>query len=169
MLAACAVVAYVVVARLVELFISNRNTRVLRARGAVEYGAAHYPVIVAIHAAWFIALIAFLPRPFVMHWVWLGVFAILQALRIWTMASLGAWFSTKVLTVPGVSLVARGPYRFMRHPNYAIVAGEIASLPLAFGEAAVAIVFSVLNIAVLAFRIRTEDTALAPRRALPPG
>jgi len=164
MLLALAIVAFVALERVIEVLISLRNTRALVAQGAVEHGASHYPVIVALHVAWFAAIIAFLPRPVEVRWLWIAVFAGLQIARVWTMASLGKWFSTRIVTVPGAPLVTRGPYRFMRHPNYAIVVGEIAALPLAFGEWEIALVFSVLNAAMLAWRIRIEDRALAPRR-----
>jgi methyltransferase len=164
MLLALAIIAFVALERMIEVLISLRNTRALVARGAVEHGASHYPVIVALHVAWFAALIAFLPRPVEIRWGWIAAFAALQIARVWTMASLGRWFSTRIVTIAGAPLVARGPYRFMRHPNYAIVAGEIAVLPLAFGEWEVALVFSILNAAMLAWRIRIEDRALAPRR-----
>jgi methyltransferase len=95
----------------------------------------------------------------------LGVFAVLQGLRIWVLASLGPFWTTRVLTLPGAPMVKRGPYRWVRHPNYLVVIGEIAVLPLAFGAWDVAILFSVLNLALLAWRIRIEDRALAPRRA----
>lgn len=164
MTAALAAIAYVAVARLVEMVIAMRNARALIARGAVEYGARHYPFLIALHVAWLISLAVFLPRPFEMHWGWLAAFAVLQILRVWTMASLGPWFTTRIITLPRAPLVTSGPYRFMRHPNYAIVIGEIVSLPLAFGETGVAIVFAVLNVALLAWRIRAEDRALATRR-----
>jgi methyltransferase len=164
MLLALAIVAFVALERVVEVLISLRNTRALMATGAVEHGASHYPVIVVLHMAWFAAIIAFLPRPVEIQWIWLAIFAALQIARVWTMASLGEWFSTRIVTVPGAPLVTRGPYRFMHHPNYAIVVGEIAVLPLAFGEWEVALVFSILNAAMLAWRIRIEDRALAPRR-----
>lgn len=167
MLLALAIVAFVALERVVEVLISQRNTRALMARGAVEHGAGHYPVIVALHVAWFAAMILCLPRPMEIRWGWIAAFAALQIARVWTMASLGRWFSTRIVTIAGAPLVARGPYRFMRHPNYAIVAGEIAVLPLAFGEWEIALVFSILNAAMLAWRIRIEDRALASRRSPP--
>jgi methyltransferase len=167
MLLALAIIAFVALERVVEVLISLRNTRALMARGAVEHGAGHYPVIVALHVAWFAAMILCLPRPMEIRWGWIAAFAALQVARAWTMASLGRWFSTRIVTIAGAPLVARGPYRFMRHPNYAIVAGEIAVLPLAFGEWEIALVFSILNAAMLAWRIRIEDRALASRRSPP--
>src|SRR5262249_24074026 len=94
----------------------------------------------------------------------LAAFAILQGLRLWVLLSLGRYWTTRIITVPGAPLVRRGPYRFLRHPNYLVVAAEIAMLPLAFGAWVVAVVFSALNAALLAWRIALEDQALAPRR-----
>jgi methyltransferase len=158
------IIALVAVERIAELGRARRNTRALLARGAVEAGAGHYPLLVLLHGAWLAALLYAVPTDTVPSWGWLGVFVLLQALRIWVLASLGPYWTTRIITLPGAPLVRKGPYRFLRHPNYAIVVGEIASLPLALGEIAVAIVFSVLNGAILALRIRTEEAALAERR-----
>jgi len=162
---AYAILALVVVQRLGELVLANRNTAALKARGAVEIGAAHYPLIVALHAAWLAAIFWFLPQPPTVSWPLLAVFLVLQALRVWVLATLGPYWTTRIITLPGAPLVKRGPYRFLRHPNYLVVAGEIAVLPLVFGEIAVAIVFALANAAVLFWRIRQEETALAARRA----
>ena len=96
-------------------------------------------------------------------WGWLGVFVVLQGLRLWVLASLGPLWTTRIITLPGAPLVRRGPYRFLRHPNYAVVVAEIAVLPLVFGAWRIALVFSLLNLALLAWRIRVEQQALAPR------
>ncbi|MBI3678271.1 MAG: hypothetical protein HY243_16805 [Proteobacteria bacterium] len=154
--------------RLLELYHSNRNTRALLARGAKEHGHAHYPLIVALHVCWLASLLLLVSHPFVMHWWALGLFVLFQALRIWMLISLGPYFTTRIITLEGEPLVKRGPYRFMRHPNYLVVVGEIASMPLALGETAVAIVFSLLNAGLLAWRIRAENAALASRRQLSP-
>jgi methyltransferase len=137
------IVALVVVQRLVELVYAERNTRALLKRGAIEVGRAHYPFIVALHA----------------------LFLLLQAGRIWVIATLGPYWTTRIITLDGAPLVRSGPYRFVRHPNYLIVVGEIALLPLVFGEVGVCLVFSVLNAALLFWRIRQEDAALSLRRA----
>lgn len=151
--------------RLGELVIAERNTRALRARGAVEVGAGHYPLIVALHLTWLVAIAACLPpRPEANLWL-LGLFALLEAARVWVLTSLGPFWTTRIITLPGAPLVRRGPYRFLRHPNYLVVIGEIACLPLAFGEVRVALIFSLLNAAVLGWRIRAEEAALAERRA----
>lgn len=161
------VVGLVAAMRLGELAYSARNARALKEQGAVELGARHYPLIVALHAAWLLALLALVPWNAAMSWIWLGLFLALQILRIWTVASLGRFWTARVYTVPGVPLVRRGPYRFVTHPNYLIVAGEIAVLPLVFGAWQIALVFSVLNAALLAWRIYIEEHGLASRRSLP--
>lgn len=158
------IVAGVVVQRLAELVWAQRNTRRLIAQGAVESGAGHYPLIVLLHVAWLAAIVGFLPARVTIDIALLLVFLVLQAARIWVMVSLGRWFTTRVFTLPGAALVRTGPYRFLRHPNYLVVMGEILTLPLVFGETGVAVVFSVLNAAMLAWRIRVEDAVLAPRR-----
>ena len=156
----------VAVQRLIEMRYAARNTAALRARGAVEIGARHYPLIVVLHAAWLTAIAALLPRPVVIHWPLLGAFVILQLLRVWVIRTLGPYWTTRVIMVPDAPLVRNGPYRFVRHPNYIVVACEIAVLPLVFGEIWVAIVFSLLNAAMLTWRIRQEETTLNPRRQL---
>ncbi|MBS0275306.1 MAG: hypothetical protein JSR55_13185 [Proteobacteria bacterium] len=160
------IIGFVALQRLAELPHAERNTRALMARGAVEIGREHYPWLVALHAAWLIAIFLALPSPPIIHAIPLIVYIVLQVLRVWTLISLGPYWTTRIITLPDVPLVKRGPYRFMRHPNYAIVAGEIAALPLVFGEWHVALIFSVLNGIVLFFRIREEERALDPRRAL---
>lgn len=162
------VMALVALQRLIEIFYAERNTRALLARGAVEVGRAHYPLIVLLHAAWLVAIVLLLPPGATINWPALGVFVLLQAARVWVIATLGPYWTTRIVTLDSAPLVRGGPYRFVRHPNYLVVAGEIAVLPLVFGEVAVAIVFTVLNAAMLAWRIRQEDAALSARRARPP-
>lgn len=157
------ILALVTAQRLGELVIARRNTARLLAKGAVERGAAHYPLIVILHAAWLggLWLLAW-NRPVL--WVWLAVYIVLQGMRIWVLATLGARWTTRILIVPGETLVRKGPYRLLSHPNYAVVVGEIAVLPLVFGLYGYAIVFSVLNGLVLWLRIRAEGAALAESR-----
>jgi methyltransferase len=162
------ILALVVAQRLVEIVYAERNTRALLARGAVEIGRAHYPLIVLLHAAWLTAIVLLLPADAAIHYFPLSVFVALQLARVWVLVALGPYWTTRIITLEGAPLVRTGPYRFVRHPNYLVVAGEIAMLPLAFGEWTVAIVFSILNAAVLAWRIRQEDAALAVRRARVP-
>ena len=158
------ILALVALQRLVEMRYAERNTKALRARGAVEIGAGHYPLIVFLHAGWLIAVVAFLPHPPIIHWWLLGVFILLQLLRLWVIATLGPYWTTRIISMPGAPLVRRGPYRFVSHPNYMVVAGEILVLPLVFGEVWVAVVFTILNAAILTWRIRQEETGLVTRR-----
>ena len=163
---AASVVALVALERLAELWHARRNTRALLEGGGIEVGRGHYPFMVALHTAWLLAIPLTVPSEADVSVPLLIVFAILQGLRLWVLLSLGRYWTTRVITVPGAPLVRRGPYRFLRHPNYVVVAAEIAVLPLAFGAWAVAAVFSALNAALLAWRISLEDQVLAPRRSV---
>ncbi|HKR19069.1 MAG TPA: isoprenylcysteine carboxylmethyltransferase family protein [Stellaceae bacterium] len=160
------IVGLVAAMRLGELAYSARNARALKERGAVELGAGHYPLIIAVHAAWLLALFVFVPWDAAVHWLWLGVFLALLIMRVWTIASLGRFWTARVYSLPDAPLVRHGPYRFVAHPNYLVVAGEIAVLPLVFGAWRIALIFSILNAALLAWRIRVEERGLAPRRAV---
>jgi len=161
------VLALVTAQRLAELALARRNTARLKAQGAVEVGAGHYPLIVVLHATWLAGLwlLAWNVSPSL---VWLAIFAVLQMLRIWVLASLGPRWTTRILVMPGAPLVRRGPYRFMAHPNYAVVAAEIAVLPIAYGLYWYALAFSLINAAVLAVRIKAESEALARLAGLTP-
>lgn len=158
------VLALVAVQRLAELAYAQRNTRRLLAEGAEESGAGHYPLIVGLHALWLLSLAVLVPADQPPHWGLLGLFALLQILRLWVIASLGRFWTTRVITLPDAPLVHRGPYRWFRHPNYLIVAAEILVLPLAFGAWWIAVLFSLANAALLVLRVRVEERALAPRR-----
>lgn len=160
-----AVLLFVVAQRLAELLWSARNTRRLKARGAVEIGQGHYPFIVALHVAWLAALAFGIPADTDPSWPLLILYALLQVARVWVIGSLGPYWTTRVITLPGAPLVRRGPYRLVRHPNYLVVAAEIAVLPAAFEAWWIAIVFTALNAAMLWHRIRVEDAALAGRSA----
>lgn len=166
MIVSVLILALVTAQRLGELVLARRNTRRLLARGAFEVGAQHYPVIVGLHAAWLAGLWALAwNRP--VSELWIAVYLGLQALRVWTLASLGERWTTRILVLPGEPLVRRGPYRFVSHPNYLVVAAEIAVLPLAFGLTAYALVFSFLNGTILWVRIAAENAALRTRRSAP--
>jgi methyltransferase len=160
---AIAVLAFVTTQRLGELVLAKRNTAKLLASGGYEIGAAHYPIIVAFHTAWILGLWWLAPAQSV-NWYLIGVFAVLQALRVWVIATLGARWTTRIIRVPGETLVARGPFRFINHPNYAVVIAEIFVLPLAFGLVWYSIISGLINMTILAWRIRVENTALAPLR-----
>jgi methyltransferase len=164
-------VVYLVVAvflvglqRLLELWYSRRNERRLRARGAMEWGAGHYPVMVTIHALWLVSMLVegLLRGPDIPAWWPLPVaaFLLVQPLRYWAIFSLGINWNTRVLVMPGEKLVSSGPYRYFPHPNYFVVVVEVLTFPLIFGAWITAIVFSLLNAALLFIRIRTENRAL---------
>lgn len=157
-------VALVALQRLLELRYSRRNERLLRAHGAIERGANHYPVMVAIHTLWLISTLVegLLRGPTIPAWwpVPLAAFLIVQPLRYWAIFSLRENWNVRVLVVPGVKLARSGPYRFFPHPNYIVVAVEVLSFPLIFGAWVTALVFSLLNAAFLYIRIRTENRAL---------
>jgi methyltransferase len=153
------ILALVTLQRIGELWLSNRNTRRLLAQGAHEVGARHYPLIVGVHF-WWLALLWWLAPDRPIAWSWLAIFVLLQIARLWVLATLGPRWTTRIIVVPGAPLVRRGPYRWVNHPNYLVVIGEIAVLPLVFGLWPVALIFTVLNAAVLWIRIRDEDRAL---------
>jgi methyltransferase len=160
---AAIILALVTLQRLGELVLSRYNTRRLLTQGAIEIAPRHYPFVVAIHAAWLITL-----------WIWgrdqdvnliaLSIFILLQALRFWVLATLGPRWTTRIIVLPDAPMITAGPYRYLSHPNYAIVAAEIAVLPLALHLAFVASIFTVLNALVLVIRIRSESRALAAAR-----
>jgi methyltransferase len=163
---AAIVLVLVTLQRLGELVLARANTLRLLARGAQEIAAGHYPMLVAMHTAWLVSL-----------WVWgrdqsvnpfaLAVFIVLQALRVWVIATLGSRWTTRIIVLPGQPLVASGPYRYLSHPNYVVVAGEIAALPLALHLPLIALIFTMLNAVVMVIRIRAEGRALAPQREIP--
>ena len=157
---AIAILAFVTLQRLVELSLAKANTQRLLAMGALEHGRSHYPLIVAVHASWLISLWWLAPgRP--IHWPFLILFALLQLGRLWVIRTLGDRWTTRIIVIPGAPLITSGPFRFVRHPNYLIVIGEIAVLPLVFGLWELALLFSALNAAVLTIRVRAENRALA--------
>ena len=157
-------VMLVAVQRMLELFYSRRNERRLRARGAVERGSGHYSVMVAMHTLWLVStLVEGLPRgPEPPGWwpVPLAAFLLVQPLRYWSIFSLGMNWNTRILVVPGGKLVRSGPYRYFPHPNYVVVAVEVLTFPLIFGAWITAVVFSLLNAALLYVRIHAENRAL---------
>jgi methyltransferase len=153
-------VAFLIVQRLAELGLAQWNTARLRAAGAIEFGAAHYPLMVVLHGLWLLGL-WMLGHDHSVDPLWLAVFILLQAGRLWVIVSLGRRWTTRVIVLPGASPVARGPYRWLRHPNYVVVVLEIAVVPLALGLPLFALVFSLANAVLLATRIRVENQAQA--------
>ncbi len=158
-------VGLVALQRLLELRLSRRHERLLRARGAVERGRGHYPLLVGLHVLWLVSTLVegILRGPNPPSWwpVPLALFLLVQPLRYWAIFSLGEHWNTRILVVPGAELVARGPYRYFPHPNYVVVAVEIATFPLIFGAWVTSLVFSMLNAVLLFVRIREENRALA--------
>jgi len=154
-----AIMTFVTAQRLAELAIDRRNTARLLAQGAHEVGAGHYPVMVAMHAAWLAAL-WFTVGGRAINLPLLAIFGVLQLLRIWVLTTLGRRWTTRIIVSTGVPLVKKGPFRFLRHPNYTVVTAEIAVLPLVFGLWWLAALFTLLNAAMLYVRIGAENRAL---------
>ena len=153
------ILALVTLQRAGELVVAHRNTRRLMARGAVELASGHYPLVVAVHAGWLISLWVF-GRDQPVNAIALAAYLLLQGLRGWVFWTLGARWTTRIIVLSGAPLVTTGPYRFLSHPNYAVVVGEIAFLPLVLHLPLVALIFTLLNAVVLTMRIRAEDRAL---------
>lgn len=159
MILAALILGLVTLQRLAELALARRNTRRLLAAGAVEVAPGHYPAIIAVHTLWLLGL-------WILGWhaavspLWLVLFCVLQLLRVWVIATLGLRWTTRIIVAPDAPLVARGPYRWLSHPNYVVVASEIAVLPLCLGLPSFALLFTTLNAAVLYVRIRNENRAL---------
>jgi methyltransferase len=157
------ILGIVTLQRVGELVLSRYNTHRLLARGAVEIAPRHYPLIVAVHAAWLVSLWV-LGHDQPVNIVALVFYLLLQGFRFWVMRTLGSRWTTRIIVLPEQPLVSAGPYRFLSHPNYAVVAGEMVLLPLVLGLPLLAAVFTVLNAAVLVIRIRAENHALAASR-----
>jgi len=148
-----------------ELIVAHRNTRKLLARGAIELAPGHYPLIVAVHVGWLMTLWLF-GRQQDVNVLALAAYLALQGFRGWVFWTLGARWTTRIIVVPAEPLVSAGPYRYLSHPNYAVVTCEIAVLPLALHLPWISALFTILNAAVLAVRIRAENRALAASREM---
>jgi methyltransferase len=159
------ILALVTAQRGAELLISRHNTQRLLTRGAVEVAPGHYPLMVALHASWLIALWVF-GHDQAVNPIALAAYLVLQGGRAWVMLTLGARWTTGIIVLPNQPLISRGPYRLLRHPNYAVVAGEIAVLPLMLGLPWIAAIFTALNALVLLIRIRAENRALEASGAI---
>jgi methyltransferase len=160
-------IAAVAVERLAEVVASQRNLSWSRARGGVEFGAGHYPAMVALHSALLVGcLVEAFYRPFLpaLGWPMLAAVLAAQCLRWWCIATLGRQWNTRVVVIPDAARVARGPYRFFSHPNYVAVVVEGIALPLVHTAWVTAVVFTVLNALMLRTRIGVENSALAGLR-----
>lgn len=155
-----AVLALVAVQRGGELILARANTKRLQSRGAIEVDRIGYIWLIVLHGGWLAALAATVPAATLPDWPLLAVFGLLQAGRLWVIVSLGRRWTTRLIVLPGAPLITRGPYRWLRHPNYLIVTAEVAILPLAFDAIAIAVVASAVNALLLARRIRIEQTML---------
>ncbi len=159
---------FITIQRIAELILARRNTRRLLAMGAVEHGRAHYPLVVAFHATW-LAGLWIVGRGRTVDPFLLTAFAALQLARLWILATLRDRWTTRVIVMSGAPLVTAGPYRFVRHPNYVVVACEIALVPLALGLPVYAAVFTILHVPLLLTRIQVENRALASASPARPG
>ena len=161
----CLLIVFVILQRLLEVIYARFNEKAMKRKGAIEFGAGHYKWIVLLHVLFFLSLLlevwAIGPDLGTGWQIFLGVFAIAQLLRIWALASLGHFWNTKILILPGANKVNKGPYRWLPHPNYLVVALEIAALPLIFGAWRTALIFSIANaLLLLLVRIPAEEKAL---------
>ena len=157
------VFAYVIVQRLAELVYANANTRRLLAEGGREFGQKHYPLFIVLHGGWLVAIALLAAPKATPNLGLLAAFIASQALRFWTLASIGRWWTTRIISAPHFPRVKKGPYRFIPHPNYTVVVIEIALLPLLLGAPLVALAFSIFNAMLLAWRIRVEAEVLKER------
>ncbi len=165
-------VLLVALERLAELVVSNRNAAWSLERGGVEYGRGHYPFMVVLHSGFLVAMLveAWVVRPDVpgaLAWSMLALVLLSQGLRWWCIATLGPRWNTRVIVVPGLPRVEAGPYRFLSHPNYVAVVVEGIALPMVHAAWITALVFTVLNAALLTVRIGVENTALRTLTADP--
>ncbi|MDN4607822.1 isoprenylcysteine carboxyl methyltransferase family protein [Sporosarcina highlanderae] len=158
------VISIVIVQRLFELLIARRNEKWMMSQGAFEAGATHYPIMVGMHILFFISLLVevfFFNRQLSPIWtILLTFFLIAQVLRVWCLASLGKFWNTKIIVLPNAEVVRKGPYKWIRHPNYTIVATELLVLPLMFNAFFTAVLFTLLNCWMMTVRIPAEEKAL---------
>lgn len=159
-------ISFLILQRLSELFIARRNEKWLLSQGAVQYGQSHYPFMIAMHTLFLVALIVeyMLSGGTAISWIFLAIFLAVLAFKFWALSSLGKYWNTKIYRIPGVYPVKRGPYKLLKHPNYMEVVCEIAFIPLVFHLYYTAIIFTVLNAAMLTVRIREENRVWADAR-----
>lgn len=150
--------------RLIELFIAKRNEKWMKKRGGIEKGEGHYRWFIIIHILFFISILA---ETFIrsnqmiyVNYILLFIFIITQMGRFWCIYSLGRFWNTKVIILPGEPIIKKGPYKYIKHPNYIIVGVELFVIPLLFGAYVTAIIFPILHILLLRMRIPIENKAL---------
>jgi methyltransferase len=153
------IISFLILQRLAELIIARRNEQWLRNKGAVEYGKAHYPWMVALHTGFILSIIGeylfYKPQADI---IFLVLWIILILIKVWVICSLGKYWNTKILRIPGSIPVQQGLYKYIRHPNYVIVIGEIFIIPMIFHLYVTAITFSILNAWMLSVRIKEENS-----------
>ena len=157
------ILVFVIIQRLVELLIAKRNEQSMLAKGAYEVGASHYPFMILLHVSFFISFLVevmYFKADLTPQYGLLLGFLVLQMLRVWCLVSLGVFWNTKIIILPDANVVVKGPYAYIRHPNYLVVCLEIAILPLMFQAYFTAITFTILNILMLLVRIPIEEKAL---------
>ena len=159
-------IIFFILQRLSELYIARGNEKWLLSQGAVQYGQSHYPFIIALHTGFIISIIAeyFLRDQPPISWIFLAIFIAVLLFKYWALSSLGKYWNTKIYRVPGVYPVKKGPYKFLKHPNYMEVVCEIAIIPLVFHLYYTAVIFTVLNAIMLTVRITVENKVWAGSR-----
>ncbi|PLS03554.1 isoprenylcysteine carboxyl methyltransferase family protein [Neobacillus cucumis] len=157
-------VIFIILQRFIELFVAKSNEKWMKQQGAVEFGEKHYKYMVLLHSMFFVSLLVetfVLKRGTSSLWpLFISLFCFAQMLRIWVIISLGRFWNTKILVLANAKIVRRGPYRFLKHPNYLVVAIEMAAIPMLFSSYYTAIIFTGLNILMLMIRIPIEEKAL---------
>ncbi|GLB57922.1 isoprenylcysteine carboxyl methyltransferase family protein [Cytobacillus sp. NCCP-133] len=157
-------IAIIIVQRAAELMVAKSNEKWMKSQGALEFGQGHYKWIVFIHTMFLISCILevfILEKSLSPFWpFFLCLFVVAQAERIWAISSLGRFWNTKIIVLPGANVIRKGPYRFFKHPNYMIVAAEFLVIPLLFKAHLTAIVFTIVNSIILSIRIPAEEKAL---------
>lgn len=156
-------ILFIIFQRLMELYVSSRNQKWLESQGAIEYGKEHYPYMIALHTLFIGSLIAEyrFGGPKQIDFAFLIIYILLLSFKIWVLSSLGRYWNTKIFRVPGASPVMKGPYKLFKHPNYFVVVCEVAIIPLVFHLYYTAVVFSILNAAMLWVRLKVENRVWA--------
>lgn len=155
-------ISFIILLRIAELFLAKSNERWLLQQGAIEYGKKHYPFMVSLHVCFLLAVIIeyAIKQSTTYSQLLIAIYLLLLLFKVWVIATLGKFWNTKIYRAPNFALVKKGPYKYFKHPNYIIVVAEIALIPLAFHLYYTAILFSILNAAMLYVRIKEEDKAL---------